>query len=57
MVIVEIKELPRTKVYFPKLDELVDKFLAKCVACKGVGKKHQYATLNIISTQKAHECR
>ena len=32
--IVKTKWLLRTKVYFPKLDELVEKLLAKCLACK-----------------------
>ena len=33
------KWLLLTKVYFPKLDELVEKLLAKCVACKVVTQK------------------
>ena len=50
--IVKTKGILRTKVYFPKLDELVEKLLAKCLACKVVRKKHQYPTLIIIHEHK-----
>ena len=39
MGIAKTKGLLRTKVYFPKLDELVEKLVAKCVACKVIKKK------------------
>ena len=38
MGIVETKGLHLTNAYSPKLDEFVEKLLAKCVACK-VGRK------------------
>ena len=44
----------RTKVYFPRLNQLVEKLFAKCVVSKVVGKKHQHPTLNITPTQKDH---
>ena len=44
------KGLLITKVYFLKLDELVEKPLAKCAACQIVRKKHPHPTLE--QTQK-----
>ena len=38
MGIVKTKGLLTTKVYFPELDELVEKLIAKCVACRVVRK-------------------
>ena len=42
---VKTKGLLRTKVYFPKLDELVETLLAKC---RKVGKKHQQFFKNFV---------
>ena len=52
MGIFKIKGPLGIKVYFLKLDALVEKPLAKCVPCQIVRKKHQHPTLNITPTQK-----
>ena len=49
---VKTKGLLRSKLYFPQLDELVEKLIAKCVACKVVRKKHKHPTLNITPPQR-----
>ena len=42
----------RAVVYFLKLGELVEKPLAKCLACQIVRKKHQHPTLKSTPTHK-----
>ena len=42
--IVKTKELLPIKVYFLKIDKLIEKLLAKCVACKVVRNKHYRPT-------------
>ena len=51
------KGLLIAKVYFPKLDELVDKFLAKCTACKVVRKKTPTSNLKHYRNTKNHGYR
>ena len=44
---VKTKGLCKTKIYLLKLDELIEKLLTKCIACKVVRKnrkKHQHQT-------------
>ena len=55
--ILKIKELLKTKVFFLKLDELLEKPLTQCEASQIVRKKHQHPTLNITSAQKIHGYR
>ena len=41
MGIVSTQRLLRTKVFFPKIHELIEKLLAKCVACTVVIKNRK----------------
>ena len=52
---VKTKGLLRSKLYFPQLDELVEKLIAKCVACKVVRKKTPIINFDYYTpTQKNH---